>query len=206
MELGRLEFSQGNIDLARDYFQDLIKTSNCTYAIICLINLFIKQNEYMNALKYIIYLEDSKIPLELKKQVKMLELYMMKELNIFFDKETKIGMNYNNYQAVDYDEFVAIEHIIDGHKEEFSTGIDVYRLFNDIRGKLTDEYKFINLSVNDIYYMPYENIGDDCHILCVVTLPNSKNILTMYPLTKANCSLDDDSLINNTGMVLQRKK
>ena len=210
-ELGKFEFSQGNIELAKNYFEDLL---NSTFydkdiyvvVIISLVKLSIKQNNYFNAFKYFTYLKDYKFNYILKMQLELLKLYIMKELNIFFEKETKIRVSYNNNQVVDYDEFVAIEHIIDGHKEEFSNGIDLYKLFNDIKSKLTEEYKYRNLSTNDIYHIPYENIGEGCHILRVVTLPNSKDILTMFPLNQINYNLEDDSLDFDKGPILQRKK
>lgn len=106
----------------------------------------------------------------------------MKELNIFFDKEYSNLYNYNNLQTIDYDEFVAIEHILERHEKEFSSDIDIYKLFNDIKTKLTPETQKQKLVVNDVYDIPYQNIGNGIHILRVVTLPNSKDILTMFPL------------------------
>ena len=48
--------------------------------------------------------------------------------------------------------------------------------------------------------------GEGCHILRVVTLPNSKDILTMFPLNQINYNLEDDSLDFAKGPILQRKK
>ena len=206
LELGRLEFSQGNIDKARDYFQSLLNTQNKTYALLILIKLYVKQNDFFNAFKYFLYLKKCKIPVTFETELEILKLYIMMNLNIFFDEENEIRISYNNSQALDYDEFIAIEHIIDGHKEEFSSGINIYKLFNDIKKKLTAEYKIKSLSLNDIYDIPCENVGENCHILRVVTLPNSKNILTMYPLIEKNYNFSDDSLCYDNGSILQRKK
>ncbi len=188
LELGRLEYIEGNIEKSRNYFESLLNTQNRTYAIVNLMVMYIKEQNYIDAFKYLKYSKDSKIKTSFKT-----ELFIMKELNIFFDEENKIPISYNNLQIVDYDEFVALEHVIENHDSDFSKDIDIYRLFNDIKSKLTEEYKKRKLVLNDIYEIPYENVGENCHILRVVTLPNSHDILSMYPLLNDYLELDEET-------------
>lgn len=114
----------------------------------------------------------------------------MKEFNIFF-KCTRYDNLYNNNQLIDYDEYVAVEHIIDRHSNDFSEHIDIYSLFNEIKSKLIDEYRVDCLKFNDVYDIPYQNVGYDKHIIRVYTIPNTKNILTMYPLEDKNIRNSD---------------
>ena len=124
----------------------------------------------------------------------------MQELNIFF-KNIKFNYMYNNNQLIDYDEYVAVEHIIDRHSNDFSIGIDIYKLFNEISSKLIDEYRVEGLKFNDTYDIPYPNVGYNKHILRVYVIPNTKNILTMYPLED---KLEHNN--SNTEIVKQLKR
>lgn len=192
IELAKAELSCGNIVIAKNYFIELLNSKRWKIAMVCLVKLNIKQNDYISAFKYIKLLKQYTLSDELKFEVDMLSLYIMKELNIFFDKENNIPFNYNNYQVIDYDEFVALEHIIDRHYKDFSRNINIYKLFDKIKDKLIDEYKVRCLKINDIYDIPFQDIGDNCHILRVVTLPNTTNILTMYPLNINIFYLDEE--------------
>ena len=49
-------------------------------------------------------------------------------------------------QILDYDEYSAIEHVLEGHDLDsdgtiFNPNIDIYKLFNDIQNKLTPKNK-----------------------------------------------------------------
>ena len=46
------------------------------------------------------------------------------------------------------------------------------------------------LALNDIYDIPYKNIGGDMDILRVIVLPNTCNIVNMYPLTLSHDDYD----------------
>ena len=113
--------------------------------------------------------------------------------------------NYNRDQFLDYNYIEALEHIIGIHEKEFSSNINIYKLFEEIRSKLTNQYKVSYLDINDVYDIPYQYIGKSCHILRVVTLPDSKDILTMFPLGVTNFNLADE-LKNGKSLKLQIKK
>ena len=86
-----------------------------------------------------------------------------------------------NLQLLDYDEYVAVEHIVSRHSRDFSKNIDIHKLFVDIKKSISDEYYVGKLVLNDIYDIPYEGIGDS-DVLRVICIPGTKNILSMYPL------------------------
>ena len=184
LELGRLEASIGNIEQARMYFESLLKTKNKIPALTELIVLEYKLKNYVKALKLIEkmlkkYVVDHKIIISISK-----------ELNIFL-KNVNYDNLKNNYlinQILDYDEYIAIEHTIERHcnseeKNNFNKNIDIYKIFNNIKNMLNEEHKINKLLFNDYYLIPYEIIGSKGeNYLLVVTLPNTKDIITMYPV------------------------
>lgn len=209
MELGKLEFYDGNIEKSIAYFETLTNNksdiSGNLYAILNLIKINIKQKNYTEAVNYLNYLNSKKLILDLRSQVEIIKLYLTKELNIFFKNGIEINANYNNEQFLDYDKNKAINHITHKHKKEFSSTINISNLFEEIKDKLTEEYKIYHLDINDIYDIPYQNIGNNYHILRVVTQPNTKNILTMYPLGANNIySFDEPN--NSNSLTLKKIK
>ena len=114
---------------------------------------------------------------------------------------------YSVNQLLDYDEYMAIEHILEGHtnsdeKTTFNQNIDVYKIFNDVQKLLTKEYKFNKLHFNDWYFIPYENIGSQGEkYLEVVTLPHTKNIITMYPVFSIYDNYDEEE--NNKQLIMK---
>ena len=209
LEKGKLEFCRGNKDKAIECFQyilDVGSNKDKNYALLYLIKIFIKEKEYLEAFDYFNLLDEESLSLELKRLKEFLKLYIMKKLNVFFKDDNEVTFSYNNNQLFDYDECVAVEHIIERHKDDFSNDIDVYRLFNDIKSRLVSNYKINNLSINDIYHIPYPNIGNGCDILRVVTLPNSKDILTMFPISSSRIYIDDDYLEDSSYISSKRTK
>ena len=174
VELGIIEYNQGNEDKAINHLERTIGTKNEDYALPILINIYIKKGNIHKAFEYIKYAREKNVEINVSPV-----LYVMTRLNIFF-KDTDLQIFYNASQIMNYDIYTAVEHVIERHKDEFTNGIDIYRLFN--RVSLDDEYYQRNITFNNIYDIPYENIGENIDILRVITLPNSKNILTMYPL------------------------
>ena len=72
--------------------------------------------------------------------------------------------------------------------------INIYKLFDDIKDRLTEECRIRTFTINDVYDIPYPNIGKSSNILRVVTLPNTTQILTMFPLEQSEHNLTDDEL------------
>lgn len=207
LELGRLEACEGNLEEARKIFNYLGEDDKDEYAYRSLAIMEFKAGNYLEALKI--------INNELKKKRLVddkLILALSKELNVFFDKDySDISLVYRNKQILNYDEERAIEHIIDRHfnginKSNFNKDLDPYQLFMEAKSMLARENKLKSLSFNDIYIIPYSNIGEyGEEYLKVVTLPNSKNIITMYPLI-TGIDLDDDDTLEAKKKLSKRFK
>jgi len=196
LELARLEYFEGNVDKSEQYLKEIIdnKHHNYLYAVQNIIILYIHQEKYLEAFDYIKYLEDNDFDIDPKTK-----LALMKKLNIYF-KNNNIQMNYNNNQTVDYDEYLAIEHVLERHKDDFSSDVDIYALFNEIKDLLNEDNKVLSLQVNDMYNIPYPNISSNSNTLRVITLPNSKQILTMFPV-EDNKKYDCDEQGNELTLV-----
>ena len=194
MELGRIEFMEGNIDKSIALFKSLIGTNSEEYALPILINVNIKLKRYEEAFDYMMYSKKKKYYIDQKA-----ELILMKELNVTFDKVYNKPLSYGCNQLLDYDTYAALEHIIARHKYEFNEDIDISMLFATIGDSLTHETFSGKFVLNDVYDVPYDNVGVGSSVLRVITLPGTKNILSMYPLF-------DKEYVDDENMSLQRKK
>ena len=194
IELGRIEYMQGNIEKSIALFKSLIGTCSEDYALPLLININIKLGRYEDAFDYMMYAKKKKYYCDQKA-----ELIIMKELNVTFDKEYNKPMTYGCNQILDYDPYSALEHIIARHKYEFSSDIDIPMLFSSIGSSLSMSTFTGKFVLNDVYDVPFENVGSASNILRVITLPGTKQILSMYPLF-------DMDYVDGEGLSLQRKK
>ena len=103
------------------------------------------------------------------------------------DWEDILKYDKNGDNLLDYDEYVALEHIEDIYdsKDLFNKDIDIPKLFKEIQNYLTEETKVKGARFNDIYIIDYPNVGANGeNHLKVVTLFNTKNILTFFPIHK----------------------
>ena len=109
-----------------------------------------------------------------------------KKLNCINNNEYS---SYSESQTINYDEKKAIEHIIDHHilNESFSSfneEINIESLFHDVKTRL-DEGVVFYCDTFDRYILKYDNIGYEdekvINQLEIITIPNTKNIITMYP-------------------------
>lgn len=194
IELGRIEYMEGNIEKSIAFFKSLIGTKSETYSLPILINICIKLGRYEEAFDYMMYSKKKNYYCDQKA-----ELVLMKELNVSFDKEYNKPLSYGCYQILEYDPYSALEHVIARHKYEFSDDIDISMLFATIGDSLNNETFTGKFVLNDVYDVPYNNIGGGSNILRVITLPGTKNILSMYPLF-------DKDYVDDESMSLQRKK
>lgn len=179
-ELSKLEYKMGNIEKAKEYLQKLLGTELEIYAYSLLITIEIKDKHYERAA----YLVEQALPLgyQVKDDIFM---ELSKKLNIFFDIKYR---NFDNYsytvkQIISYDSSLAVDHIIERHKKDFNRNIDIKKLFEEIKKQLIKENKLNIIHFNDLYVIPFKNIGNNTEkLLEVVTLPATNNILTMYPI------------------------
>lgn len=185
LELGILENEIGNIEETREYFiKTLNEASDKSYVLPLLILLEIQEHNYSAAFDYINFAIKQNITIESN-----LILYISRKLNVFFDIDyTKMKYNYSLNQLLEYDEYIAMEHILERHIEgdslvNFNKNEDVYKLFNNIKECLNEKNKLRHLVFNDRYIVKKKNVGrDGQNAVLVVTLPESKDIITMYPV------------------------
>jgi len=189
LELAKVAFYQNDYKTAKRNLLKMLKCRNkdfVEYGLQSLILLNIKTNNLEEALKNIKFALENNIFIDY-----INILYVSKRLNVFFDCDYKDELGYQEEQAIEYNPYYAIDHILCRHsfkeckneKVAFNFDIDVYKLFDDIKSRLTKNNKQDCFRFNDIYLIPYDEIGlKDQKYLKVITLPNTKDILSMYPV------------------------
>ena len=184
LELGILEANAGNTDKARKHFRELITKRNGEYAKRLLLLLEVKEQNDLEAIKIAREMLASGSEVNLH-----IILYLSSKYNIFFEKfdYSNIVYKYISNQILDYNFEEAIRHVTINHgyeqcKSRFEKGIDIKSLFFIAEQELNCENKLKRLHFNDEYIIPYKNIGSaGQNYIKVITLPHSKNIITMYP-------------------------
>lgn len=100
---------------------------------------------------------------------------------------------YNCQQLVNYDEEKAIQHVIAHHKNNFESEELIRSLF-DKKDEILDGRTCFADSIFDKYILPYSLVGFDevgsCNTLVLVTMPESTDILTFYPMS--GCEVYDE--------------
>lgn len=99
------------------------------------------------------------------------------------------NLKYSQRQILNYNEEEAIKHVEEHHclnsnVTEFNKDLDIYEFFKQVKLLLTEDKKFITSFYDtyaiDIYGIGMGSIGN-INQLRVITLPDTKNIITMYP-------------------------
>jgi len=184
LELGKISYYFNEIDIAISFFEELsdvnysfvTKAKACEYLTI----IYIKENKLNIAFKYFKKLLDMNALIDDE-----LLVYICQKLNIFTERLADVKINYMTSQVIEYDEYNLFDYVINCDKG-FLREEDVYNKYHDIKKHLTPEYKENLLQLNDVYNIPYYDIGENSDILRVITLPNSNNIVSMYPLINEN--------------------
>lgn len=205
LELGRIEAEEGNIEQARIYFKQSINKNSSlkdkSYIINLLILCDLEEEKYVAALNKLKKLIKHKVDIDYK-----LLYYVCKKLNISTNgKNEKFDKSIN--EVLKYNKCAALDHVVRNHRvdiDDFNPNVNIFKLFDDIKKYLTEENRIPKLIFYDIYVVPYNNIGfDGQNYLLVVTLPKTKNIITMYPVKdKYNISFNEQELLNRN----QKKK
>ena len=194
INLGNLELLKGNFDKAEEYFSIIdveniiVKDNYQNLYKLLLIKYRLKK--YDEALYIIDILEQNLDKYEIKQmqfELDRIKLYIYVKQNKEFDKEVEM---YSSKQIISYDKNEAINHIVDHHyvnvkTSKFNDNIDIEKLFNEA-SSLMDKEKIIYDSMFDKYIVKYPNIGtnknnENIHQLCILTLPDTNDIITMYP-------------------------
>lgn len=190
--LGQLEFRNKNYDTAIEYFKQIqTGTIYKRGAMFSMVHIEIRRGNFQQAS---IYLE--KILTE--GLIKDTEMDEYRRLRVFIDKNLGIEFSITNYtsygekQYAQYSLEEAIKHIKQEHfnnnlkyKSNFNNNICIEDLLEEIIPKLTEENLY-TMELADIYYIDYPNVGyteggDLANSIRVVTLPGTKDIITLYP-------------------------
>lgn len=185
--LSTLEYYVGHFDKATEYIEEYVKMSGLTNKIInVLANCYFRQGRYTELSQLLTEAKERHLSYDLE-----LDIFLAKALNNPLPSfKTR---SYSTRQVQQYQKSAAIAHIKKNHhgerdrKTEFSSNINVEDLFKDIQIQLTDENKGYT-DLRDIYDVVYPNAGydEDGNILNrirVVTIPGTKNIIAMYPVS-----------------------
>ena len=129
-------------------------------------------------------------------------LFLCKELNVFVPEyEFRYPKNYSFCQILEYDINETVWHLgshylnkrtIDNEDEidYFDNRLDAEELIEKVKSMLDEKYKVISC-FRDVYIIPYPNIGvSGSNYLKVVTIPNTKDIITMFPLKNIKPNYD----------------
>ena len=189
IELAKIYSIQGNDEIARNIYTNLIKEEKNKQAIDQLLYLDIKNDNIEEIIELLkIFPKDHKYYSNIKGYI-LYRLGRIEEINSY---------NYFIKQLINYNEQNTIEHI-NKHLDEngykkihtiFSKNIDLTRLLEEIKEKIKNEepneYTIIEkyIITCDDYIGTIEN--EKVKQVEVITLPHSKKILTMYPIRIVN--------------------
>ena len=154
LELGRLEAESGNIEEAKKCFNRLISINKNSkdqtekntswYAERLLVTLLFKTGEYQSLADLV-----NKSSVKVKSYIL---LYISKLTNTYFNiPYEEIEYGYTMNQILDYDEYSAIEHVLEGHDLDsdgtiFNPNIDIYN-YDVLYGK-----KYLYMIIEDVIY------------------------------------------------------
>lgn len=199
LELAKLELLEGNYQRAKYIFKVLMNLMDFEdrYIIVReLLNLNIKLENYDKCLIYLNELSNLYSDYITVQEISDYELYIKYKLNKLENVKNISG--YFNNQLVNYNENQAISHIKKHLTEDkvkaihgmFCADINVESLFYKMKDKIND-YEPINFGIYDKYTFEMENIiGNvmeiDTKYLCIITVCNTKDIISMYPILSKN--------------------
>ena len=128
--------------------------------------------------------------------VRLLECFARKE-NIKREKTI-----YSEEQIINYNKKSAIDHIKKHHGEDsayisyFNNNNDIEKIFNEISDYIIEKKPYYS-GVYDVYIVHLNDIkmgsiyNEKLNDISIITLPNTKNIITMYPVNKVDENLND---------------
>jgi lipopolysaccharide biosynthesis regulator YciM len=208
---GKFLFYKNDYNKSLKYFDSVSNEDRSIYreSIYRKICCYIKLNKLSDAYSLINDLKKANYNKTFDSRIHTLELYLEKMLNI--DSSIK-PMSYKEYQIIDYNYDMAIKHIKEfkndtsdnnNHSLIFEN-INIEELYLYCLKKINKEYFYKNL-FTDEYIIPYENAGYDnygpVNYVKVVTLPNSKDIITIYPIRNWNIKQNENNKIKKISRI-----
>lgn len=194
LELGRLYACCNASEKAKQVLEQLLKIGNendKTCALIELLKLSIKNKKYSQALQYLDKLITVNTSLT-SDQIKRYQLFLKFKLGKI--KKSELFEDYFGRQMAKYNLKSALECIssnvdIDGkdmHQGRFNSNINIPDLF-DICDETICEIEPYSYDVVDKYIVALDynigiSMGMETNLVEVVTISNTKDIITMYPV------------------------
>ena len=120
------------------------------------------------------------------------ELVMKKQLGMYCNFKMGDRCDMLKSQIQNYDSNLALEHISDhissnedNNQVYFNKNIDLEYLFNIIRNQIDNKNKANKRDMLEVHYFSVSNIGSSAgdlyNFIKVVVVPNTNDIITMYP-------------------------
>lgn len=196
IELGKQAKLYGDFDIARYFFEEMVKTEKLAsiYAVLELIDLDLLENKFEDAYQLLNNNYTRLMNVIDKKIIINISFHIRYKLGLLDDDEDKL--NYYKRNLICYDESNVIGHIkkssnsIDMKKNhtKFIENVDVKMLFSNVK-KIINKIKPSFSTSVDIYYINYGEIvgnvnDEETSYLEIVTYINTKNILSIYPISK----------------------
>lgn len=185
-----LSFSLGDFINAENFIKACISEEEIisTKSINLLMNIYFKQGKYHEADRFLKVIKKSNPKIQYDKGI---DVIIAKKLKRPLEFESD---KYHITQLRNYSEAKALKHIQKHHQYKagqvgaFAANIDIDELFEEVKIYLTKN-NMIYEDILDTYEITYPNIGFDAEnnpvdILRIVTVPETKNIITMYPSGK----------------------
>lgn len=179
--LGKLEQHVKNFEEAKMYYEALIETEekDFSHGYINLAAIYIKEENYKEA---------EKIIKRMKKNCPNYNELDYRKVKLIIDKHLGRDLSkveplvYTEKQIIDYKEEDALIHIKEHreHNMKFSDNIDIDELFKKTKDLMTED-NLVYGDCFDVYEIDYPNISTFSARLRIVALPNSKEVITMYP-------------------------
>lgn len=201
LELGNYEYDINNIDRAIFWYENVLKDVTNYVIIYKLASMYLEKGDYENFASVVYNNEETLYNHSHDKYVSCL-IFIYKKLGVFSRRISMPVYTYSHHQLVDYSEKRAINHILK-HKKVDEVG-DRITVFNKkYKSKLIRKsFYFAQEKIstlkqsyncfNSIYTIPYMNIGNNGeNYLRVVTLFDTKDILTMFPVTSKSLEYND---------------
>ena len=189
LQLGKLYASEGKNDSARYCFEQLIneKSQNKEYAMMEIVFLNIKEKKLQQAEQLLESISKNTIKFSIYKNI---QTYIQYKLGKLYNQNND---SYFAKQLLNYSKEATIEHIKNhldenGQKKNhtiFDHDVNLY----DLLEKIENQIKYITpieYSIVEKYVICCEDViahidDNEVRHVEVVTLPHSKNILTIYP-------------------------
>ena len=151
---------------------------------------------YKEALKLITTLKKSNYITS--KCIKIMTLIIKKELGIISLQDKFNVSDYSEYQILDYRKEDAFRHIKEhrcdnlNDNSKFKYNINLNYLFELIEDNIKNAKRSKEKNQMDIYYFGISNVGksingDNANYVRVVVIPNTYNIISIYPVKKVLC-------------------